>query len=513
MTCTPRWAGALGAALLACMGACGFGSSVGCGGASPPVELPERTSLPPLELPVVALPRTLDRGVEVGEPPRRDLAPFFERLQAIERGQPGATASVLHLGDSHVASDTISGELRDVLQSRFGDGGRGYAQPQGVSRVHRQESMTLGGSGSWLVEHAMQREEPLAPIGVSGIRVTADEPNVTLTRGACLTCRFGASFDRALVHYLETPEGGSFTLRAADGSVSRVIATSGDSATLGVASIDLVEGPHEVVVEATGDGPVHILGVATERSVGGLRYESMGLNGARAAHWLRLDAELLAEEIRARETDLVVVAFGTNEAFGDRFRYRATPEMTADEMNARFDALLEEIRAYAAEYEALLRALVAGVPDASCLVLLPPDFHDRNAVCEDAIESDDATCLRLPPDSLGRVVAAQRRAAEAVGCAIWDQQAAMGGPGGMSLWQAEGLGRDDGIHLSMAGYDAMGVGLYRDMMQAFERWKLGGEPTLRTSRILSEPFDADLVGFADDGAAGSLAPASYEPAQ
>jgi lysophospholipase L1-like esterase len=512
MMAANRLAGALGAALLACIGACGFGSSVGCGGATPPLEAPERTSLPPLELPVVALPRTLDRGVEVGEPPRRDLAPFFERLQAIERGQPGATASVLHLGDSHVASDTISGELRDVLQSRFGDGGRGYAQPQGVSRVHRQESMTLGGSGSWLVEHAMQREEPLAPIGVSGIRVTADEAGVTLSRAACPTCRFGAAFDRALVHYLETADGGSFVLRAADGSASRVIATSGDESTLGVASLDLVEGPHEVIVEALGDGPVHILGVATERSAGGLRYESMGLNGARAAHWGRLDASLLADEIRSRGTDLVVVAFGTNEAFGDRFRYRPTPEMTPEEMSARFDGLLEEIHSYASEFEALLRALVAGVPDASCLVLLPPDFHDRNAPCEDAIEAGDA-CLRMPPDSLGRVVAAQRRAADAVGCAVWDQQAAMGGPGGMSVWQQEGLGRDDGIHLSMAGYDAMGVGLYRDLMQAFERWKLGGAPVLHTSRILADPFDADLIGYADDGATPSVAPTSFEPAQ
>ena len=39
---------------------------------------------------------------------------------------------------------------------------------------------------------------------------------------------------------------------------------------------------------------------------------------------------------------------------------------------------------------------------------------------------------------------------------MWDTQAMMGGPGGMSLWQAlePALGAGDGVHLRGAGYDA-----------------------------------------------------------
>lgn len=483
-----------------------------CAGSPAGVAAPERTDLPPLELPVVE-PRVVIRNpIAVADPARHDLAPFFDALNAIERGQPAATATVLHIGDSHVASDTISGEIRDLMQSRFGDGGRGYAQPQGVSRWHRQESMTVGGTGSWLVEHAMQRAEPIAPIGLSGVRVTADEPDVTLTRGACTDCRFGASFDRVLVHYLQAPEAGSFEILV-DGEASRVVPTDGDEPMLGVAALDLIEGPHEVTIRALGDGPVHVLGVATERSVGGARYESFGLNGARASHWRNLDPTLVADEVRARGADLLVVAFGTNEAYGDRFRYGLAQDATPEEMQERFESLLQAIHNYADELEILLRTMLAGAPEASCLVLLPPDFHDRDAPCMNSPEEGEEICIRHAPESLSRVVAAQRRAAEAVGCAVWDQQAAMGGQGGMSMWQLAGLGRDDGIHLSMSGYDVMAEGLYRDMMRAYERYKLGGEPTLSTSRIvIDDELEQELIGRTDAGD-GVARPVVFEPAR
>ena len=37
--------------------------------------------------------------------------------------------TILHLGDSHIASDRITGEVRRLLQARFGDAGRGLMMP------------------------------------------------------------------------------------------------------------------------------------------------------------------------------------------------------------------------------------------------------------------------------------------------------------------------------------------------------------------------------------------------
>src|SRR5215471_7211218 len=53
------------------------------------------------------------------------LVPAFEQLlQANSEG--GAAVHVLHFGDSHTATDDLTGTIRQLLQERFGDGGSGF---------------------------------------------------------------------------------------------------------------------------------------------------------------------------------------------------------------------------------------------------------------------------------------------------------------------------------------------------------------------------------------------------
>ena len=62
------------------------------------------------------------------------LAPFYESLRALQE-DPGTSrpeprvVRILHFGDSHVAADFWTGDLRALLQARFGDGGPGYVMP------------------------------------------------------------------------------------------------------------------------------------------------------------------------------------------------------------------------------------------------------------------------------------------------------------------------------------------------------------------------------------------------
>ena len=77
------------------------------------------------------------------------LAPFFAALERLEAetaaGAPRSVVRVLHFGDSHVAADYWTGEMRTLLQRRFGDAGTGYVMPGKPWRFFRHaRAKTLG---------------------------------------------------------------------------------------------------------------------------------------------------------------------------------------------------------------------------------------------------------------------------------------------------------------------------------------------------------------------------------
>ena len=67
----------------------------------------------------------------------------------------------------------------------------------------------------------------------------------------------------------------------------------------------------------------------------------------------------------------------------------------------------------------------------------------------------------------------QRKVAEAAGCAFYDQQEAMGGPGSIVAWATEPDSRAsrDRIHLTRAGYAYMATAFAGDLMHAYDEWR------------------------------------------
>jgi len=44
----------------------------------------------------------------------------------------------MHFGDSHVAADVLTAEIRQRLQGKFGDGGAGYIVPRNPMSTRRR---------------------------------------------------------------------------------------------------------------------------------------------------------------------------------------------------------------------------------------------------------------------------------------------------------------------------------------------------------------------------------------
>jgi lysophospholipase L1-like esterase len=168
-------------------------------------------------------------------------------------------------------------------------------------------------------------------------------------------------------------------------------------------------------------------------------YEAKGRNGARATDPLRWNWEDLAEGFADNPPALIIVAYGTNEA-GDA-------DLDLDKYQVQFQRLLQHYKEAA--------------PDASILVIAPPD----RAILR---QGRWRTLSTLP-----LLIATQRAAALAEGAAFWDQFAAMGGAGASNRWAnlKPKLAQKDRVHLTLSGYELIADSLYAELMQAYELYQ------------------------------------------
>jgi lysophospholipase L1-like esterase len=382
---------------------------------------------------------TTDEAVTVGalEGPRA-LENFFAALARLEDGSATDDVRITQLGDSHTAADWQTGPVRRQLQERFTNGGRGFV-PIGLPwKAWSQEGVLTGVAGPWKTEmnHPASRQ-PTGDgnLGLAGFALSTRAP------GARAWVQVMTATSRAELDYLEQPRGGSFDLFV-DGARAARITTRSEQSRSAFRAVDVsATARHRIEVRALGDGEVRIFGVALDRGEQrGLVFDALGINGARVATARSWNAELWSDELRHRAPLLVILAYGTNDAAD----LETSPES--------FEAGVTEV----------LGRVTHAVPSASCLVLGPPDRASRST----------GKPWATPPRLL-EIVARERHAAAAAGCAFFDQVAAMGGEGAMARWATEPTprGQQDRVHLTRGGYAALGSAFVADLLRAYDQWR------------------------------------------
>lgn len=351
------------------------------------------------------------------EDPRGDALRAFQT--ALDRTSSGGLARIIHIGDSHVASDAMTGTLRRGLQERFGDGGPGLVVPGSPWPAYRRRGVETGGDG-WTATRITKITPAEGPIGLTGVVMSATEPGAT----AWVESKddgIGARASVVELHYLRAPGGGRLQVQV-DGAVRANLTTGSSRVEPAFWSADLDDGPHRVELVATGGGTVRVLGLSMTRNAG-VVYDALGVNGARFVHWHRADEAVVAAEMRRDPPALVVTTFGTNE----------TNEDTTLEGHRR-------------DFLATIGMLRRAAPGASCLVVGPPDRAERALV-------ERRRVWQTTP-ALAAIIAAERQAALESGCAFWNTYAAMGGRGTMRRWAVldPPLAGDDRVHLTSSGY-------------------------------------------------------------
>ena len=360
---------------------------------------------------------------EQGNPcTRHALDAFRDALAAQRAGTAEHPLRVSYFGDSLTADDHITNALRVKLQALLGDGGPGFvfAAPPHPFCQHRAVARVV--SEGWHVQGISTLVPPDRLLGLGGSAECDGGGTIKLAPSGAVT-----SLD---LHYLAQPHGGTLDI-AADGTVVGTIATGADQKKGEFALTAIPEGTRHIELRAR--GRVRLFGAALEAAKGAV-VDNLGVVNATAKqmrnnnlddHW--------RNQLAHRNSDLVVIMYGTNEA-----------------------EWLRPNGAGMAEHEKLFGELLATVhtalPDASCLVVSP-------------LDQLDITDEKVPPrDSIPAMVAAQRRAALAHGCAFWDTYTWMGGKGASRSWFKRGLMVKDFQHPTSEGAEQIADALYAGLV-------------------------------------------------
>lgn len=304
---------------------------------------------------------------------------------------------VLHLGDSHSGARSFVATWKAYLQAQFGDGGLGYGLPWLSAAGPR-----CGKTSGWKTLQPTLRNGTDGRSGPGGAYLEARRSG----ERAWVETRFR----RIRLHLLRQPGGGRARVRV-------------DGREVALADLD---GPYEAVciqpelsvearrleVECLG-GAARILGVTLENGPGAV-YAALGTNGAQASWLLRSDPEVFAGVLRREKPDLVILAFGTNEA--------SLPDFDPDAYRRSLRTVLERFR--------------AAVPGVALLLLGPPD----------------AVLPRARPGALAETDRIQADLARLFGGQFVSQRSAMGGEGSIFAWTSESLALKDRVHFAPDGY-------------------------------------------------------------
>ncbi len=329
---------------------------------------------------------------------------FFAKLASLERGD-SVHVNIVHIGDSHIQADLLTGALRQKFHARFGDAGRGFVFPYRMAGTNGPSDYTFSTDVTWK-SHRNIHTPAGHQLGLSGIGLrTADKMPVlhfrhksggtSLVRwigsqqpsmGVVPSDQFKAPSPRTVqTHRIrsgETLSGiaqkygiGLSELKRLNGLKSARIQAG---KTLKIASAPPVAKPEIALalpwtkdslgffvrfdsivqqISLVGSAQQTVFyGLNLQSDQKGVRYHSIGVNGAKLSDYLKYDA--FFEQIPALEPDLVVISLGTNESFD------------------RWDAQI-----YAEQLETFIDAVRSRIPNVALLVKTPPfsQFRGRNA--------------------------------------------------------------------------------------------------------------------------------------
>ncbi|MBS0472496.1 MAG: hypothetical protein JSR60_15595 [Proteobacteria bacterium] len=379
-------------------------------------DIPSVDELGDLARPVELFPPVLDRrGI-----------PGFALKDADGHVRPRRFA---FWGDSHIAAGPMMAQLRDAIRAHGESVAVRFLPPtMGRANVRLPALHAYCIGPAWKTELAFKDPGPIATGPALATRVvsagadsyvwldlrTADlKPQV---KQVTLVYRAGAADAQVGVTVDDGPEQ---TVTLAAGSTRQAIAADPAISTIKI---------------RVGGGTLALEGFVFDYiAPPDVTLDVFGLPSATIRGWGNVDTNAIAAALNGESYDGIALEYGTNDGAVEPF----------------------DPVAYRAGLTAALTNLRSLFPDASCVLIGPPD---RGVLLSrGARKADFLKFARIH----ARIADIQAETGSKFGCVPWDWQAFMGGPGGAYAWVHHNpvLMGPDLTHLTMDGYKRTGQAL------------------------------------------------------
>lgn len=328
----------------------------------------------------------------------------------------GPPFSIVHIGDSHIQADGATGVARSVLQTRFGNAGRGFITPLKMAGTNEPRDYAITSTSRWhtakLLKTPWAAEMQFSGVAISPVSRSFNVSISTLTRTLVTN-----PFSEVRIFY----EGGRIIVDSAESRGRGLFFVSEYSE--GYLSILLTESVTDITLEMHSDAEVTIAGFELLDDSVGLLYNAIGNNGATFSAY---NSTGKMDDVSVLSPDLVILSMGANEAFG---------KVSDEEFKRAIDETVREIS--------------AAVPAAEFLLVTPMECQRRTG------RSRRKTSYALN-SNVGRLRNAMLEYGREKGIPVYDFYAVAGGFGASSKWLADELLSRDRVHNTWTGYDLQG---------------------------------------------------------
>ena len=401
-----------------------------------------------------------------------DVTPTLEGKSSRPPGKRSFT--ILHIGDSHTSADFLTGELRRRLQARYGRGAPGYITAGHPHIGVRTSSLKITASAGWTYKSLQRPDAVSAEFWLSGYNAVATAAGETMT----FASERPATFDTIEIEVLRQPGGGAIEVRL-DG----VVETSYElkAAKLEPVVIRLqparaaTEKVREISITTKGQGTVSLASVAIYNRQSGLTYNSVGYVGAQVSLINKFNSKLFANDLIRINPHIVVLAFGTNEAFKESL----------------------DVAEYAKSYERVVTKIKSILPRAAIVVISPPDHAELPAQCRkdkagqgscgrEAKSANAANgtangaaggsdCIWRTPAKLNQIREVQRDIAKRHDLAYWNWASIMPRECGPHQWYTASppLMAKDHVHFTIEGYKKSAEQFLNTLIPVIEKVRVG----------------------------------------
>lgn len=360
---------------------------------------------------------------------------FYQKLYELEQTKNGKI-SIVHIGDSHLQADIFSGSVRQKMQLKFGNAGRGLIFPYRVAKSNEPNSYRSTTNVPWDSKRNVFLDKPL-PIGISGFTIESPDTsaaiNVTIKDQPGLGygfTRFTLYHDKGLSNYDITIcdeykcEQGVFKSDTLSANPFMSILKF----NIPIRQFILNNKISDTINQKT----TRIYGMLLENDSAGILYNMIGVNGAEYRHYNM--SKYFMQQLPSLNPDLVIVSLGTNESFSIGFNKET----------------------FAKNIDTLITNIQQAAPNTAILITTPPDSYllsHRKRIKNSNLKSIRAIIINYCNQH---------------NVAYWDWYEIMGGYGAMMKWYQVRLAQKDRVHFISKGYQIQGDLLYRALMHGYE---------------------------------------------